>query len=236
MTTSFSVTASDIINASLRTLGVLGASDTANSNDQTNCLQALNIIVKDWGKDAQYLWKQVDIPVPMVVANASYQIGPTATGTGAVVTNRPLRILDAFIRDSSNNDQTLQIVSKQEYNMLGDKTSQGVPNQIYYDAQLTNGVLYVYNVPSDATHTIHLISQIAISDLATVNDTFDITQEAYRAIKWVLADELALEYGASPATIQIVAAKAAMYKTALDNWSQEETSTFFQPTPRYGRQ
>lgn len=236
MTTTFSVTASDVINASLRTLGVLGATDTANSNDQINCLQALNIIVKDWGKDAQYLWKQKEILLPMVVGQASYQIGLTATGTGALVTDRPLRILDAFIRDSSNNDQTIQIVSKQEYNTLGDKTSQGVPNQIFYDAQLTNGVLYVYNVPSDTTHTIHLIAQIPINDLATVNDTFDITQEAYRAIKWVLADELALEYGASPTTIQITAQKALMYKQKLDDWSQEEVSTFFQPTPRFGRQ
>lgn len=236
MTTSFSVTANDIINASLRTLGVLGATDTASSNDQTNCLQALNIIVKDWGKDAQYLWKQKEILLPMVAANSSYQIGPSATGTGALVTDRPLRVLDAFIRDSSNNDQTLQIVSKQEYNMLGDKTSQGVPNQIFYDAQLTNGVLYVYNVPSDSTHTIHLIVQVPINDLTTVNDTFDITQEAYRAIKWVLADELALEYGASPTTLQVVAGKSLFYKQKLDDWSQEEVSTFFQPTPRFGHQ
>ncbi len=236
MTTSYSVTASDIINSALRTLGVLGATDTANANDQTNCLQALNLIVKDWGKDAQYLWKQKEISLPMVAANASYQIGPTATGTGALVTDRPLRILDAFIRDASSNDTTLQIVSKQEYNMLGDKTSQGVPNQIFYDAQLTNGVLYVYNVPQDATRTIHLIAQVPISDLASVSDTFDITQEAYRAIKWVLADELALEYGATPQTIQIVAGKALFYKQRLDDWSQEEVSVYLQPTPRFGRQ
>lgn len=236
MTTTYSVTASDIINSALRTLGVLGATDTASANDLTNCLQALNIIVKDWGKDAQYLWKQKEILLPMVVANSSYQIGPTATGTGALVTDRPLRILDAFIRDSSNNDQTLQIVSKQEYNQLGDKTSQGVPNQIFYDAQLNNGVLYVYNVPSDATHTIHLIVQVPINDLLTSTDTFDITQEAYRAIKWVLADEVALEYGANNFIIQMVAQKAALYKMNLDNWSQEEVSTFFSPTPRFGRQ
>src|SRR5512135_671419 len=139
MTTTYSVTVSDIINSSLRTLGVLGATDTASSNDLTNCLQALNIIVKDWGKDAQYLWKQKEVLIPMVAGQTSFQIGPTATGTGALVTDRPLRILDAFIRDSSNNDQTLQIVSKQEYNQLGDKTSQGVPNQIFYDAQIPNG-------------------------------------------------------------------------------------------------
>lgn len=235
MTTSFSVTANDIIEASLRTLGVLGATDSATTNDKTNCLQALNIIIKDWGKDAQYLWKQREVLLPMITSIASYQIGPTAIGTGALVTDRPLRILDAFIRDSSGNDQTLQIVSKQEYNMLGDKTSLGVPNQIFYDPVLTNGVLYVYNVPSDSTQTIHLITQIPISDLATVNDTFDITQEAYRAIKWVLADELALEYGANQVTIQVVAQKASMYKQGLDNWSQEETSTFFQPVPRFGR-
>lgn len=235
MSTSFSVTAGDVINSALRTLGVLGATDIANSNDQTNCLQALNIIVKDWGKDALYLWKQKEISVPMVAGTASYQIGPTAAGTGAVVTDRPLRVVDAFIRDANGNDTSLQVISKQEYNMLGMKTSQGIPNQIFYDSLLTNGVLWVYNVPSDSTRNIHLITQIPINDLSSVSDSFDITQEAYRAIKWVLADELSLEYGANNFTIQMVAQKAAMYKMNLDNWSQEEVSTYFQPVPRFGR-
>lgn len=236
MSTTFSVTASDIINASLRTLGVLGATDVANANDLTNCLQALNILVKDWGKDAQYLWKQKEVLLPTVAGISSYQIGPSATGTGALVTDRPLRVLDAFIRDSSNNDTSLLIVSKQEYNMLGDKTSPGVSNQIFYDPQILNGVLYLYNVPSDSTRTIHLICQVPINDLLTASDTFDITQEAYRAIKWALADEVAFEYGVSLPLAQAVNQKANSYKDKLDDWSQEEVSTFFQPTPRYGRQ
>lgn len=235
MTTTYSVTAGDIINSSLRTLGVLGATDSATTTDITNCLQALNIIVKDWGKDAQYLWKQKEILLPMVTSIASYQIGPTAIGTGALVTDRPLRIIDSFIRDSNGHDTNLQIISKQEYNLLGDKTSSGVPNQIFYDPQLTNGLLYVYNVPADSTQIIHLIIQIPINDLVSSTDIFDITQEAYRAIKWVLADEISLEYGASPTTIQLVAAKALLYRQALDNWSQEDTPVFFQPTNRFGR-
>lgn len=236
MSTTFSITVGDIVNASLRTLGVLGTTGTASSTDLTNCMQSLNILLKDMGKDAFFLWKQKEVSLPMVASTASYQIGPTATGTGALVTDRITRILDAFIRDANNNDTRLQIVSKQEYNMLGDKTSLGVPNQIMYDNLIPNGIVYVYNVPSDATRTIHLIGQIGINDITTSTDGLDVTQEAYRALKWMLADELALEYGVSQTTLTVVGQKAALYRSQLDDWSQEETSVFFQASPRYGRQ
>src|SRR5207245_8646431 len=65
--------------------------------------------------------------------NITYQIGPTASGTGAVVTDRPLRIFDPFIRvNASNQDTPLTIISRQEYEQFGVKSSTGsIPNSVY---------------------------------------------------------------------------------------------------------
>jgi hypothetical protein len=226
---TFSITASDIISAALRKLDVIGVGETPLTEDFTNCLFGLNIMVKSWQTDGYYLWKVEEILVPMVAATNTYQIGPTATGPGAVVTNRPLRIREAYIRDASGNDTTLLVTSRQEWVMLGQKTSQGVPNQLWYDPQLTNGVITVFNVPIDATSTIHLIAQMPIFDFTATTDTPDFPQEAYQALVWGLAEEMAAEYRPTDKLMQVIMNKSKFYRDQLINWSQEEASTYFMP-------
>lgn len=231
-TTTFLVNRDDIIKASLRLLEVIGTGETPETEDFTNCAQALNIMVKAWQIDGYKLWAIKDISVPMVASNATYQIGDTATGTGAVVTNRPLRIQDAYIRDASGHDTTLKIISRQEYDILGDKTTLNVPNQIFYDPALTNGVLTVWPVPQDATNTIHLVVQKPLADFNLSTDNPDFPQEWYQALKWGLAAELAPEYGATERKITRIEQKAMLYKEQLNNWTQEEASTYFMPDPQ----
>src|SRR5512139_509483 len=142
-TTTFTVTANDIINGAFRITGAFGASDTIPTGDFNNALQALNIMIKSWMTKGYELWTVKELTLPMVAGTTSYQIGPTATGTGALITDRPLRISQAFLRnDSQHTDVVLSIISRQEYEQLGAKSNQGVVNSIFYDPQLENGVLY----------------------------------------------------------------------------------------------
>jgi hypothetical protein len=234
-TTTLSVTRDDIIKSALRKLEVIGEGETPSTEDYTNCTFGLNIMLKAWEKDGYYLWKLTEISVVTVASNASYQIGDTATGTGAVVTNRPIRLMDAcYIRDSSNNDSPLTIITKQEYNHLSGKTSTGVPNQIYYDQQLTNGVLKMYPTPSDATHTVYLAAQIPVYDFSTDGtETLDFPQEGYQAIVYGLAEEMLDEYPALPLQKeQRIIQKAEFYRSQLADWSQEESSLFLMPRLR----
>jgi len=65
-----------------------------------------------------------------------------------LTTNRPLRVIDAFLRtDSTVQDIPLICISRQEYNRLGAKSTRGYPNQFYYDNQLDNGLITFYNPP-----------------------------------------------------------------------------------------
>lgn len=231
-TTTFLVNRNDIISASLRLLEVIGIGETPETEDFTNCAQALNIMVKAWQIDGYKLWAVKDISVTLVASNATYQIGDTATGTGAVITNRPLRIQDAYIRDASGHDTSLEIISRQEYDILSEKTTEGVPNQIFYDPALTNGVLTVWPVPTDALSTIHLVVQKPLADFNLSTDNPDFPQEWYQALKWGLAAEIAPEYGTSERKITRIEQKAMLYKEQLNNWTQEEPSMFFMPESR----
>lgn len=301
-TNSFTVTRDDIIKATLRLLGVIGIGETPETEDYTNCSQALNIMIKSWAKKGFPLWVNEEILVPMITGNTLYNIGPTGgtlvtegititnggtggvdgtyamiitdvTGTGAagsfvvsggtitsititasgsgytaptydftaasitgesistivlgVTTRKPLRTIEAFIRDSSNYDTSLMLISRQEYNMLGSKTSAGIPNQIYYDNLLDYGRLYVFDVPTDNTQTIYLQVQRQFYDMTTSTDNFDFPQEWFQALKWGLACELLAEYGVSLQMIPYYEQKALQYIEDCFNWSQEEPGVYF---------
>lgn len=232
-TTNMLVNRDDIIKASLRLLEVIGIGETPETEDFTNCAQALNLMVKAWQIDGYKLWAVKEISLPLLTGISSYQIGPSATGTGALVTDRPMRLQDScFIRDSAGHDTSVKIISRQEYNILGDKTVQATANQIFYDPLLTNGVLYVFNTPSDSTHTLHLVIQKPLADFNLSTDNPDFPQEWYQALKWGLAAEIALEYSSPERKITRIEQKAALFKEQLNNWTQEEASVYFMPDPQ----
>lgn len=233
MTTTYSVNATDIVKGAFRLTGAYGASDTIPTSDFNNAMQALNIMIKSWSTLGYELWTIQEVLLPMVAGVSSYPIGPSAIGVGSLVTDRPLRISQAFLRvDSQNTDTVLQIISRQEYEQLGSKSSQGVVNSVFYDPQIPNGVVYVYTTPSDATRTIHLFAQRLIGDATNIG-TLDFPQEWYQSLKWGLAAEIGMEYGVPINVMQMIEMKAQAYKTEMSAWSQEETSMFFTMDTRY---
>jgi hypothetical protein len=228
-TAIYTITRNQVINGALRVLGAIGSGDTPSPDDIDNCSQALNLYIKQLQVKGLPLWKTEDLQVPMVVGQTVYAIGPT----GDVITTRPLRVVMAFIRSPQGNDTVLQVISRQEYMQLGIKTSQGIPNQCYYDPQLTNGQLYVFNAPSQAGWTIHLQVQLPIDDTLTPNDTPDFPSEWFNLLKFGLADQLSLEYGAPAQVRAELAIRADKYLEMMTDWSQEEASTMFSPANRF---
>jgi hypothetical protein len=227
------VTRDDLIKASLRKLEVIGEGETPSAEDYTNCAFGLNIMLKSWEKDGYYLWKLSELVLPTVAGNASYQIGPTATGTGALVTDRPLRLMDTCYRkDAAGLDTNLRILSRQEYNQLGLKSTSSTVSQIFYDPQLTNGVLKVYGTPADSLDTLYLTAQTPVYDMNSSSETLDMPQEGYMAVVFGLSDYLLDEYPVKMDKAQRISGKAEYYKNQLADFSQEESSVFFQPTLR----
>ena len=233
-TTSFTVTRDDIIGAALRVCHVYGPADAIPSADITYCAQALNIMVKNWASKGMMIWcVPPDISLPTVAGVSTYQIGPTATGSGALVTDRPMRIIQAYIRDQNGNDTTLYKEARYDYNILGNKSSAGVPNQFYYDPLLGNGTITLYNVPQDNLSTIYLTIQRQVQDFNLSTDNPDFTQEWYHSLKWGLAAEIAPEYEVPLQKIQYLENKAKASFDDVLNWSQEDAAITFSPDNRW---
>jgi hypothetical protein len=111
--------------------------------------------------------------------------------------------------------------------MLGDKTSSGVPNQLYYNPQLQTGFLLVFGVPSDSLSTVYLSTQRMFEDMNASVDNFDFPQEWFQALKWGLCAELSEEYGVDEAKISRIEMKANSYLVECFDWSVEEASVYF---------
>lgn len=71
----------------------------------------------------------------------------------------------AYIRDAAGQDTPVDIISRDDYESLADKTNGGAPDRIYIDRQNNQQQLYVYPVPSDANSSLRLVFQKYAPDL-----------------------------------------------------------------------
>lgn len=110
--------------------------------------------------------------------------------------NRPMKILESFVHiASSNTDIPVEVISRREYNFLSVKASQGLPNQLYYDPQITSGQLYLWPTGQDEKNYLVLFSQVTLSDLDSSSDNPEYPQEWYLPLCYNLAMLLASKYG-----------------------------------------
>jgi hypothetical protein len=231
-TYSFALEGVDFINAAFRIMQTYGAADAGpTSQDMTNAAQAFEILVKAMAIKGLPLWAVQSLTVPMIAGQATYSLGSP----------RPLRILDARLSTiASGNDVSIQVFSRYDYDLLGQKAAQGVPNQLFYDPQIGNtvpvpgaGIITVYDVPSQSsTWNLILTIQRSIQDIGTTTNNVDFPQEAYLMLKWNLADQLALEYEVRPDLRQEIAGRAKTYADEFFAACQEQASVYFTPSQR----
>jgi hypothetical protein len=106
---------------------------------------------------------------------------------------RPIEIIEARILDSNALETPLSVFGKHDYMLLSNKTTEARPNQIYYDKQLSNGILKVWPEPNDVKEYIKFTGRFPIQDMS-LTSTFDVSDEWYEAIAWNLAYRLASKY------------------------------------------
>ena len=238
MSTTYSITRDQIIVSALRKLGVVEPGDTASTIDAdivTNCAQAINLMVKQWMTEGIKLWTVVEYTLPLVSTQTSYTVGPSGCDLTA---DRPLRLIQCVLRNISVTpyiDIPMNILSKQEYMMLGSKFSSGMANSVYLNPGATTSTVKVFLTPDATTATNYqliMTVQKPISDIGSASTVPDFPNEWMQALVWGLADQLALEFGLPVNHRTEVLARAEKYRNMLVDWDIENESTFFQPDVR----
>lgn len=146
--------------------------------------------------------------------------------------DRPLRVLQAFIRDSSDLDTIVSNVAQEQYWSLANKTSDGRINQVYYDPQVSSGDLYVWPQTDTVTSTLELIVQKPFDDMDASTNNVEFPPEWFNAIKFNLALQLAYEYGVGGSVIDRLERRAQQERHVVMGYDQENTSITFEPARR----
>lgn len=222
-TYTFALNRDQLIAAALRLTTRFASEDVIPADDIANCAQALNVVCKEMATDGIPLWCTVTVPVTCVVGQAAYNLSSSSA------TKLPLRIVDGWVNTGASDVMMTQ-VSRSDYEAIGNKTASGVPNQYWYDPQLSGGIVTVYNVP-DSAYKMKFAIQRQVQDVNLATENPDFPQEAYRLLKWALADEIALEYGTPQGVRMDIERRYAAYREKFFASIQERGSVIFTPSP-----
>lgn len=122
--------------------------------------------------------------------------------------NRPMNIVNCVIRDRNSNDIPVEIVTRDEYVDLPNKTSDGKVNQVWYDKQVSAGLLSVWPQSSVESDRLVLWVQRTVEDFDAAGDNPDYPQEWYLPLAFGLAKFLIPKYGVDVKRAQFVTGMA----------------------------
>jgi len=220
-------TQSRLIYLALLKLGVINAGATPSATQIADATDALDDMIQEWQVDGLRTWVLQDLTIPLVAGQRVYTLGPT----GGVVTPRPERLYGARRHDLvSGIDTPLVMYSSSDYLMLSNKDQTGTPIAIFYDKHIPNANLNIYLVPDAAAaaeYSVILSVQTPLTSVTSSTTDLQFPNAWAQALKWGLADELAMGYGVPAQLQQFVQQKAMYYKTNLENYDQEDASPYF---------
>lgn len=234
-----------IVKAALRRVRAYDPEDatTISTVQYNNAAETLNLIVSAWQADGLQVWAiKTSTAITMTASDGDYTLGPSGADiTTPVGSLRPLDILRAWLRDTTSNaDTPLEIINKEEYDLLSVKTSEGTPTCLYYDASFTGNTtvaaqtstLYLWPEPDSSTATnkrLYLVYQRPFLDFQASTDNLDMPQEWYNAVKLALAHAIAPEYGMPVIEYDRLEREAEKAKIMAMGWDREKTSLHIQP-------
>lgn len=124
----------------------------------------------------------------------------------------------------------LQILGREAYQTLPNKTTQSKPVQLYYDAQLDTGKLYIWPTSDNAGDKILLTIDRPINIQTSDLETYDMPMEWLECITYGLAERLWFEYPTTGADYQMLASRYASMKEAISSYDREDAPTHLMPS------
>ena len=188
--------AGDIINGSLRLLGVLAEGETPSAETSQDALVAMNQMIDSWNTERLAVYATQDQVFTWPAGQLSATLGPS----GSFVGNRPILVDDAtyFRDDTTNVSYGIKLINRQQYDGIAVKTvTSTYPQVMLVNMTYPNIELFVYPVPLRALEW-HFISVQELTQPATQATNLSFPPGYLRAFRYNLACELAPEFGVEP--------------------------------------
>jgi hypothetical protein len=186
-------TALDLLSGALRAISSLSPGEAVEGEEADQARAALNSMLAGWGAAGGMAPARTLESFSIAQGVNSRTVG----ATGQLATARPDFVHDAYLRDAGGTDCPLDArMTSSEYNAIPVKTLSGRPLRLFYDAQYPNGVIY-FDRQTDAAYTLFLDTTKPVAQFSSLSATVDLPGEYEEGIKYLLAERLAPEYGAS---------------------------------------
>jgi hypothetical protein len=189
-------TAAEIIDGSLRLLGVLAEGETPSAAVMQDSIMAINQMIQSWDTERLSVFSTQDQVFTWPANVLSRTLGPT----GDFVGNRPIEIDDAtYFKDpSSGLSFGVKLINQQQYDGIAFKTvTSTYPQVLWVNNTFPDIEMYVYPVPIKALEW-HIISVETLNEVSSVATNMYFPPGYLRAFRYNLACELAPEFGIEP--------------------------------------
>ena len=189
-------TAGDLIDGSLRLLGVLAEGETPSSETSQDALFAMNQMIQSWNTERLAVFSTQDQVVTWPPGQRSRTLGPT----GDIVANRPVSIDDStYFRDPANGiSYGLKLINQQQYNGIAVKTvTSTYPQVLWVNMTFPDIEMYVYPVPTKVLE-FHVVSVNELTQPANLATDLAFPPGYLRCFRYNLACEMAPEFGTEP--------------------------------------
>jgi hypothetical protein len=204
------MTVAGIIKSALFQLGKIPLGETYPSDWDTQMLDELNSMLQNWAVEGLNLHAlTTSTPKTLTVGDPSYTIGTSAD----INNRRPVEIISAKVT-LSGLDHSLDVYNSiLRYQTYQDKSVQGLPIELFYDADYASALatLWLYPAP-DAAYSLTMYTLTSLAPFAATTDTPALPPEYEYALSTNFAAHLLSVFGESNSEIR---QKARDTKAAL---------------------
>lgn len=231
MSGSTSNTSYGIINDAMVDAGYLQEGSEANSEQLATYMRRLCDIINLWQTQGLKLFLQELVNVPLVVGQVQYVLGPAGP---AVTMNKPQRVLQAYVTDTTNIRRPLTVLSRDEFTRLSQITgNNGTISSYFTDKQAEVLNVNFWNPPdvTEVNNTATVLVQVMANNPINLEADTLFPQEWRIALRWGLADDICT--GQPQAIMDRCMQRALAYRQMLEDWDVEDAPTSFGMDSRF---
>ena len=189
-------TAGDIINGSLRLLGVLAEGEVPSAETSQDALNAMNQMIDSWNTERLAVFATQDQMFTWPSGILSRTLGPS----GNFIGSRPVLLEDStYFRDPGTGvSYGIKFINQQQYNGIAVKTvTSTFPQVIFVNMTFPDIEMYIYPRPTRDLEW-HFISVEELTQPATLATQLHFPPGYLRAFRYNLATEMSPEFGMEP--------------------------------------
>lgn len=216
-----------IIRDAMFDAGKLGEGEEPDSEQLATNMRRLSDVVNYFQTQGLKLFLQIETSLTLIAGTNTY-VMPAISSTYPF---KPLRILQGRIQTPEGNTRPIIALSWDEWNRLP-QLNEGPVTGYLADKQATQLVVKLWNTPdtAEALNTAIFLVESQAPNPFNLEVNMSFPQEWRMALRWSLADEIST--GQPSAIMERCQAKAAFYRTELENWDVEDAPTSFAPDYR----